>query len=112
MRVPGHRVLVKPVDVAETTKTDWGFEVVVPENEREYKANTSEGTVVGIGPTAWMAYDYWTPTGERNPHWEPWCEVGDKIYYSKYAVKWIEINGEEFVVLNDQDVIIGASEDE
>ena len=103
MKAPGHRVLIKPKEVMKQSEGG----ILLALDEREYKANTSEGEVVSIGPTAWMAYDYWIPmTDKRNPLWEPWCKVGDKVYYAKYAAKWIEIDGEEFVLVNDQDVQI------
>ena len=109
LKAPGHRVLIKPIDIVKKTNESVnipGFKVVIPENEREYKVNTSEGEVVSIGPTAWMAYDYYKPNGERNPLWEPWCEVGDNIYYAKYGAKWITVDDVEYVLINDQDVQI------
>jgi co-chaperonin GroES (HSP10) len=105
IKISGHRLLIEPVDIAKKTETDWGFQVVVPENEREYVANTSEGTVLVVGKTCWMAYDYYKPNGERNPAWEPWCKVGDVIHFAKYGGKWIEHEGKKYIVINDQDVI-------
>ena len=117
MKAPGHRILIRPDDVKETTQkgiedvsptlAKLGFDVAVnKELEREYKSNTSEGIVISIGPTAWMAYDYYTPDGKRNPAWEPWCKVWDRVVFAKYAAKWYTINDIDYVMVNDQDIIV------
>ena len=107
MKAPGHRILIKPEEIE--TVSEGG--IVLVQDERTAKINTSKGTVVSIGPTAWMAYDYYKPDGSRNPAWEPWCKEGDEVYYSKYAAKWIEIDKVEYVLINDQDVVVVADED-
>jgi len=108
LTVKGHRVLVKPdppkdqfnkfvsKELAAT-----GFEVVLPEDqERRELVGTSVGTVVAIGGTCWRSYD-----GDLNG-WEPWCKVGDRITFSRYAGKLVEdpVTEERFMLINDVDV--------
>lgn len=102
MKAPGHRVLIKP-DAVET-KSKGG--IVLVQDERTARINTSTGTVISVGPTAWMAYDYYKPNGERNSLWQGWCKKGDRVYFAKYAGKWLEIDNEEYVMVNDQDIVL------
>jgi len=103
-KIAGHRVLIKVDPIKK--ETDSGIIVVRDDEERDHKINTSTGSVVAIGPTCWMAYDFYKPNGERNPNWLPWCAVGDRVYFAKYAAKWIkDAEGNEYVVVNDQDII-------
>lgn len=110
-KIAGHRVLIKVDPIKKQTET--GIIVVRDDEERDHKVNTSTGTVVAIGATAWMAYDYYKPNGERNPKWEQWCHVGDRVYFAKYAAKWIkDAEGNEYVVVNDQDIVAVIEEAE
>lgn len=106
-KAPGHRVLIKPTEIE--TKSKGG--IVLVQDERQARVNTDTGTVISIGPTAWMAYDYYKPDGTRNPLWAPWCVVGEKIYYSKYGAKWMIIQDEHYVLINDQDVCLSVDEE-
>lgn len=101
-QAPGHRILIKPDPIKK--ETDWGF--IVDVDERNAKINTVTGEVVSIGPTAWMAYDYYKPDGSRNEKWQPWCKIGDRVYFSKYAAAWVKIGTEEYVMVNDQDIVM------
>ncbi|MEX0932329.1 MAG: hypothetical protein WDZ61_00345 [Parcubacteria group bacterium] len=87
----GFRVLIKPDPVLKKTKSG----IVVSVDDKLYRAATTIGTIVEIGPTAWRAYD----------DGQPWAKVGDRVYYAKYAGKIIDDGTEEgLVVLNDEDV--------
>lgn len=89
----GHKVLVKPKPVEEKSK---GGILLAIDAER-YAAATTEGTVVAIGPTAWLKVD----------DGRPWCKPGDRIIYGKYAGKEIADpeTGEKLVVIHDVDVV-------
>ena len=93
MKVRGYRIMVK-LDEIET-QTEAGIVLVVDESRE--KAAQQTGTVVGIGHTAWKG----------RLEQEPWCEVGDKILFSKYAPRLVvdPESGEEYGVINDDDVI-------
>ena len=70
------------------------------EQERREKVGTQIGTVIAIGNTCWKAFD-----GDSF-HWEPWCVVGDRITFARYAGKIVEdpVTKEEFMIINDEDV--------
>lgn len=90
----GHRVLVKPDPVEEVSKG--GIVIATKANEQQLKNATTIGTVVAIGMNAWKAFD----------DGSPWAKVGDRVSYAKYGGKSIkDASGEEFVVLNDEDIL-------
>lgn len=92
----GHRVLVK---VTLEKKTAGGL--VLVHDERFAKAAMEVGTIVGIGPNAWKAFDGGAP----------WAAIGDKVVFSKYGGKIVEDptdapeDGAFYMVLNDEDVL-------
>ena len=86
-----HRVLVK-ADKVET-KTESGIILTIDEKRENAAAET--GVILAIGPTCFKDYGG-SPTD---------INVGDKIAFAKYAGKTIKENGEEFVLLNDEDIV-------
>lgn len=110
LKVKGHRVLVKPDPPKDQFNkhvskelADKGFEIALPkEQELREQVGTSIGTVVAVGSTCWKAYDYNVPL----VIWEPWCKVGDRITFSRYAGKIQEdpVTNEKFMLINDVDV--------
>lgn len=94
----GHSVIVEVEQVE--TETDWGFQVITATDQRKLEqAGQVIGTVVAIGSQAWKAFspDF---TGE------PWVNVGDKVFFSRYAGKNIQEPGSEkiYLLLNDEDI--------
>lgn len=87
-----HRVLVKPKPLETTTAS--GIVLSLPGKEKREQAAAEEGTIVAIGET--FGKDY-------NTVFLP--EVGDKVYFAKYAGKWIKVNDEDLVLLNDEDIV-------
>jgi co-chaperonin GroES (HSP10) len=100
VQVVGHRVLLKPHFEEEVIGEGAlkGFKVDVGETFKREKAATVVGEVVGIGPMAWRAFD-----GD-DPEWKPWAEIGDIVYFAKYGGKFITIDDEDYIIINDQDV--------
>ena len=96
VEVAGHRVLLKPHFDHE--ETEWGFQLDVGETFKREKAATVVGEVVSVGNMAWKAFD-----GD-NPDWKPWAEVGDIVYFAKYGGKFITINEEDYIIVNDEDI--------
>lgn len=88
----GHKVMIKPKAVE---KYRGAIELVIDEN-RELAA-TTEGTVVGIGETAYMKVD----------DGRPWVKIGDNVLYAKYAgVLAVDPDTEEqYVVVHDVDIV-------
>ena len=106
LQVKGHRVLIKPdpvkeqIDIPEALKQS-KFEVVKPvEIEKREEAGTEIGTVVGVGPTAFKAFD------GNDPNWQPWCKPGDRVIFTRYSGKRVEdpVTKEKFFVVNDEDI--------
>lgn len=100
LKVVGDRILVAPDPVEEKIG-----EIVIVQDEKLARAGVQIGTVLGVGSECWSDF-----AGK------PWCEPGDRILYSKYAVKFIEHpeTNELLGVINDRDVItiVEESEDE
>lgn len=99
-RPAGHRVLIQPDEMPETSGR-----IIIPPTVREnYAMATESGTVICVGETAFMGY------GDSRP----WCEAGDHVRYTRYAGKYVEIPltpfpkprnpGNIFTVINDEDI--------
>jgi co-chaperonin GroES (HSP10) len=100
MQPLGYRVLIKPDPIEKTTASG----LIIKTDERLDKHTRHTGTVVKIGSTAWK------DVGDGTP----WCEVGDKVIYAKYAGSWITDpatvdpltdKGEEYILIADQDLL-------
>lgn len=88
----GHRVIVKPDPLEETSK---GGIVIAHGADKSRKEKAVHiGTVVSIGKTAWKAFD----------DGEPWAEVGDRVQFAKYGGYDFEHDGEKLRLLNDEDI--------
>jgi chaperonin GroES len=87
-----HRVLVKLKPVEKTTESG----IIIPDTTtRKEQAATEEGVIIAIGET--FAKDY----GAVNIP-----QVGDKVYFAKYAGKFIkDEDGTDLVLLNDEDIV-------
>ena len=94
----GHRLLLKLSDDVCKNKTDWGFELDVGDTFKREKASAVIGTVISVGPMCWKAFD------GNHPEWKPWAKPGDVVYFAKYAGKFITINDEDYLIINDEDV--------
>lgn len=101
IKVVLHRILIKQ-DLLEETSVDYvrmrklGLQLAETEDRKRAQAGVDTGTVVAIGSTAFR--DFGT---------EPPITVGDKIAYARFSGKFITdpATQEEFVALNDEDVI-------
>lgn len=96
-----HRILVKQdrlEDRDETFKRARAAGIITDFDERKREqAAIDTGTVVTVGPTAFLAFD--APQDTVKP--------GDTIVYAKYGGKTVKDpeDGAEYVLLNDDDVI-------
>ena len=101
IKVCGSYVLVRPDAVESTTKS--GIITGTRETlEKEQRAQVV-GTIEQLGSGAWSDMDE-----------GPWASVGDRVAYSKYGGKFLidPDSGEEFVVLNDIDIVAVITEGE
>lgn len=96
LKPAGHRVLVQPDAVEETTES--GIVINTPESTKMEQAGQERGTVIAIGPNAWKAFDDGTP----------WAAVGDRVIYSRYAGRVVQDPDDKetrYVILNDEDIL-------
>ena len=84
------RVVVTPFEAEEMTRGG----IVLPSNARE---KPLQGKVVASGPGKLME-----KTGERG---KMSLKVGDVVYYGKYTGTEIEIDGTDYVILREADVL-------
>lgn len=84
----GPRVLVKPLSAEEKTKSG----IYLPESAKE---KPEEGKVLEVGEGKWIE-------GKLVP-----LDVkkGDKIIFNKYGPDEIKINGEELLIVKEEDIL-------
>jgi len=83
------RVIVKPIDQAETVKGG----IIIPDTAKE---KPQQGEVIAVGP------------GRRNDkgeHIKPDVKKGDKVLFGKYAATEYTINDEKLFVMKEEDII-------
>lgn len=83
------RVIVKPVDQAETIKGG----IIIPDTAKE---KPQQGEVIAVGPGRR------TEAGERI---KPDVKKGDKVLFGKYAATEYTINDEKLFVMKEDDII-------
>lgn len=84
----GDRVVIKRLEAEETTKS--GIIVTGTAKERPQEAE-----VVAVGPGAIV-------DGKRT---EMEVKIGDKVLYSKYAGTEVKVDGEEYTILKQDDIL-------
>jgi len=85
----GDRVVVKPEPLQEKTRSG----IVLPETAKE---KPSEGTVVSVG--SGRIFD----NGQRVALE---VKVGDKVLYSKYGGTEVKLDEEEYIILQERDIL-------
>ena len=83
------RILVQRVE--EETKTKGG--IIIPDTAKEKPA---EGKVIAVG-SGKVAED-----GKRVP---PEIKVGDRILFGKYSGTEVKIEGQEYLIMREDDVL-------
>ncbi len=89
IRPVGDRVVVKPAAKEEITKSG----IVIPDTAKE---KPQEGTVVAVGSGRLL------DNGDRAP-----IDVheGDRILFAKYGGTEFKLDGEEYLVLRENDIL-------
>ena len=85
----GDRIIVKQEPEEEKTRSG----IVLPESAKE---KPQEGTVIAVGEGRVL------DSGQKVP---VAVKVGDKIIYSKYGGTEVTIEGEEYIVLSERDIL-------
>lgn len=93
-----HRVILKPFIEKESKGG-----ILIARDERSQAINTDKGTVLMFGDRAWK--DFGCTDAPVKP--------GDKVYYAKYGAKVLkdEDTGEFYVLCNDEDILVGYSDE-
>lgn len=82
------RVVVRPIEREETTKGG----IVIPDTAKE---RPQEGEVVAVGPGKYE-------DGKRVPME---VKVGDRVLFAKYGGTEVKIDGDEYLVLRESDIL-------
>ena len=88
IRPLGDRIVIKAMESEETTKSG----IVLPGTAKE---KPMQGEVLAIGSGEMI-------DGKKVPLE---LKVGDKVIYSKYAGTEVKIDGDEFLILRQNDVL-------
>ncbi|HHX10164.1 MAG TPA: co-chaperone GroES [Firmicutes bacterium] len=83
------RVVLKPVEAEERTKGG----IVLPDTAKD---KPQEGEVVAVGPGTIL---------KNGTKLEPEVKVGDRVIYSKYSGTEIKIDGEEYLIVRESDIL-------
>ena len=91
-----HRVIIKPYILPK--KSEGGIDLSAL-SDRSQAVNSDRGTVLMIGPKAWLDFKCETPP----------VAVGDQVYYAKYGAKVLkdDMTGELYIICNDEDILVG-----
>jgi chaperonin GroES len=83
------RVIVKQTEAEEKTKSG----IVLPDSAKE---KPTKGKVIAVGPGK---------LNEKGKPMEVGVRVGDSVYYGKYAGTDVEVEGQKFVILRENDIL-------
>lgn len=85
----GDRVLVKPIEVEERTKSG----IVLPDTAKE---KPQQGRVLAVGQGRLLDNGQTVPLQVKE---------GDRVLYSKYSGTEVKIENEEYLVLSERDIL-------
>lgn len=83
------RILVKRVEAEEKTASG----IIIPDNAKE---KPMEGEVIAIGNGRVL------DSGDLS---KPDLKVGDRVLFSKYAGSEVKVNGQEHLILREDDIL-------
>ncbi len=89
----GDRVVLKQLEAEETTKSG----IVLPGNAQE---KPQQAEVIAVGPGGIV----------DGKEVEMQVAVGDKVIYSKYAGTEVKLDGDEFIVVRQNDIVAKVEE--
>lgn len=85
MKPIGDRVVIKPAAAEETTKGG----IIIPDTAKE---KPQKGEIVAVGP------------GKDGNMMT--VQIGDTVLYGKYAGQKIELDGEEYLIMREEEILI------
>jgi chaperonin GroES len=83
------RVIVKQTEAEEKTKSG----IYLPDAAKE---KPTKGKVIAVGPGK---------LDEKGRPMEIGVRVGDSVYYGKYAGTDVEVEGQKYVILRENDIL-------
>lgn len=83
------RLVVKPAEAESKTASG----IVLPETAKE---KPTRGKVISVGPGKMLENGKRSPVG---------VNVGEEVYYGKYAGTEVKINDDKFVILRESDLL-------
>ncbi len=83
------RVIVRPMEEKETKKGA----IIIPDSAKE---RPQEGEVIAVGPGR---------SDEKGNKVPMNVKKGDKVIYGKYAGTEIKLNGEEYLLMREDDIL-------
>ncbi len=83
------RILVKRLEEEEKTKGG----IIIPDTAKEKPA---EGEVVAVGPGR---------LNDKGDRIEPAVKVGDRVLFSKYGGTDVKLEGEDYLILREDDIL-------
>ena len=89
LRPLGDRVVIQPTPREEMTKTG----IVLPDTAKE---KPQEGSIIAAGPGKL------NDEGAREPMD---VKVGDKVLYAKYAGTEFKVDGDEYLIVSQKDIL-------
>ena|ERR1035437_4808185 len=85
----GDRVVVKPIEEEQKTRSG----IIIPDTAKE---KPQEGEVIAVGKGR---------VNDQGIRIAPEVKVGDRVLYAKYGGSETKINGEEFMILRESDIL-------
>jgi chaperonin GroES len=84
----GDKVVIKTLEAEHKTASG----IVIPDTAKEKPA---QGKVMAVGPGK-------VKDGKKVPMN---VKVGDKVLYSKYSPQEVKVNGEEYLIISEEDIL-------
>lgn len=84
------RVVIKRLEAEERTKGG----IIIPDTGKE---KPQQGEVIAVGPGKW------DEDGEKRMKLE--VKVGDKVLFGKWAATEVKVDGEELLILKEDDIV-------
>ena len=88
IRPLGDRVVIKKLEAEETTKSG----IVLPGSAKE---KPQEAEIVAVGPGGYV----------EGKEVKMEVKVGDKVLFSKYSGNEIKVDGQEYTILKQDDIL-------
>ncbi|MFA5032383.1 MAG: co-chaperone GroES [bacterium] len=89
LRPLGDRILVRRIEEKEVKKGS----IIIPDTAKE---KPQEGEIIAVGPGK---------LDDKGTRHKPEIKTGDRVLFGKYAGTEIEIDGEECLIMNEDDIL-------